>query len=115
MNTKFYIAGKVTGLLYHEAVVKFAFSEQELIAAGIDAANIVNPMTHVPQGTSWKEALDIYIPLLEGCSAIYIQRDWNYSFGTKHLIKHAQQRRMDLYWEEMDDLKQISNLIASGI
>lgn len=115
MNTKIYIAGKVTGLLYHEAVVKFAFTEQELIAAGIDAANIVNPISHVPAGTSWKEAMDICIGLLDGCTAIYIQRDWHDSFGAKHEIKHAQQKHMDLYWEEMNDIEQIKNLIATGV
>lgn len=115
MNTKIYIAGKYSGLPHQEAVAKFAKTEQELIEAGIAPENIVNPTNHVPEGTSWPEAMAICMPLLDTCTAIYIQRDWHDSFGAKREINHAQARRMDEYWEEMNDLKQISNLIASGI
>ena len=112
---KIYIAGKVTGLDYNEAVAKFANAEKQLTEAGIAPENIVNPTRYVPEETPWKAAMDICIELLQGCTAIYIQRDWRDSFGTKHEIKHAQQRRMDMYWEEMNDLALIGNLIAAGV
>ena len=114
-NMKIYIAGKVTGLLYHEAVIKFAFTEQQLIAAGIDAANIINPISHVPEGTEWPEAMEICLPLLRTCTAIFIQRDWFTSDGTRIEIDKAREQNMDLFWEQTNGIKKIKNLIETGI
>lgn len=112
---KIYIAGKVSGLDYQEAVANFAKTEKQLIDAGIAPENIVNPTRRVPEGTPWKEAMDICIELLQGCTAIFIQRGWQSSIGTKHEIKNAQQLRLDMYWEEMHDMATIGNLIQTGI
>lgn len=112
---KIYIAGKYTGLQHNEAALKFSNTEKELIEAGVNPAHIINPISHVPEGTEWQEAMEICLPLLRTCTAIFIQRDWWTSDGTRIEIDIARARSMDLFWEQTNGIKKIKNLIETGV
>lgn len=113
---KIYIAGKVTGLDHQEAIEKFAATEKKLTEAGVPAENIFNPMKFgIHPKTEWHVAMAVCIPELEKCTAVYIQRDWRDSFGARKEITRAHELKMDTYWEEMNDIALISNLISAGV
>jgi hypothetical protein len=113
---KIYIAGKYTGLPHNEAAAKFAETERQLITAGFDKNDIVNPMKlGIHPETDWHEAMAICISKLSECKAIYIQRDWRESFGARKEITIAAQQRMDTYWEEQGDISLIAALISAGV
>jgi hypothetical protein len=109
MNGKIYITGKYSGIEHHLAVAKFEKVAQQLFQAGFTPENIINPTLIVPEGSLWEDAMKICIPLLSNCKGIYIQRDWHDSFGSKHIIKHAQQLHLQMFWEEMNDIELIKN------
>lgn len=116
MNMKIYIAGKVTGLPIEAAREKFARSEQQLIDAGINPAHIVNPMKlGISTDETWHCAMEICKSHLATCSAIYVQNDWRDSFGARQELTTAQRMHLDIYWEEMNDIAMITNLIATGV
>lgn len=76
---KLYIAGKITGLVYDEALRKFAEAEAHLKRAGHEA---VNPMKETPgNDLPWAEYMKRDIPLLLECDGIYLLPDWSESRG----------------------------------
>jgi hypothetical protein len=111
---KIYIAGKYSGLPHHAAIEKFAATEQQLITAGFQPKQIINPTKFVAEGTPWIDAMQICFKLLRTCDAIYIQRDWRDSFGAKQEITEAQRLRLEQCWEEMGDIEMIKNLISNN-
>ena len=105
---KIYIAGKVTGMPIEAARDKFARSEQQLIDAGIDPKNIINPMKlGISEDDTWHCAMEICKSYLATCTAIYVQYDWRDSFGARQELTMAQRLRLDTYFEEMKDINQI--------
>jgi hypothetical protein len=113
---KIYIAGKVTGIPIEAAREKFAHSEEQLINAGIRPQDIVNPMKlGISTEETWHCAMEICKAQVERCTAMYVQYDWRESFGARQEITLAQKLRLDMYWEEMNDVKMIANLIATGV
>jgi hypothetical protein len=113
---KIYIAGKVTGIPIESAREKFARSEQQLINAGVSPGQIVNPMKlGISEDDAWHCAMEICKSHLEKCTAIYVQNDWRDSFGARQELTMAQRLRLDTFFEEMNDMAMISNLIQNGI
>ena len=112
---KIYIAGKYTGIPHEQAVAKFNATEQQLIETGLQPNEIINPVKHVPQNTQWSDAMKICIPLLESCTAIFMQNDWLESFGARRELSRAMELRLDLFFEQQKDMALISNLIGTGV
>ena len=75
---KVYIAGKVSRLPYDEALEKFQKAEDKLTALGLE---VVNPMKTVSHKLSWKECMDVLLPIVRECDAIYLLPDWKNSLG----------------------------------
>jgi len=112
---KIYIAGRYSGLDHQAAVDKFAETERQLVAAGIDPTCIINPMKlGIPITTPWDQAIAICMKHLKKCKSIFIQKDWKDSFGARKEITYADQNNYDLYWEDRGDIKRIKALIEIG-
>ena len=75
---KVYISGKISGMPLKTAKKKFSKSEEYLKKQGYFPVN--------PIGTgerTWKEYLIEDIALLFDCDAIYMQKDWGQSRGSR--------------------------------
>lgn len=82
---KIYIAGKITGLVYEDALRAFAEAEAELERLGHVA---VNPMKiETAPDLDWAEYMKRDIPHLLACDAIYLLPNWKESKGAR-LEKH---------------------------
>jgi len=116
MNMKIYISGKITGLLPEEYKPKFEAAEKELISAGIQAENIVNPIRlNIPTYGSWGDAMQTCLDALKPCTAIYMLRCWEDSFGARHELTQAGIQRKDIYFEESNDIEMIRECIRTGV
>lgn len=73
-----YIAGKVTGLPYLDALTKFVKAEAQLVQAGYA---VINPMYLVHKDTDWKQAMRICLSILPHADHIFLLHDWNESEG----------------------------------
>ena len=113
---KIYIAGKVTGIPIEAAREKFARTERQLVEAGLNPSEIVNPMKlGISEDNAWHCGREICKSQLEKCTAIYVQNDWRDSFGARQALTMAQRLRLDTYYEEMNDMAMISNLIQNNV
>jgi hypothetical protein len=110
---KVYIIGKYTGLNREFAVEKFNISEEQLIAAGVPAEDIINPVKLVPEGTDWHTAMHKYcIPAVKRCTAVFVQIDWqDDSRGAKIEMNLALLLRKDRFFEAYNGLHQIRQLL----
>ena len=80
---KLYIAGKITGLVYDEALRKFAEAEAHLKRAGHEPINPMkaNGLDGDGNQYEWAEYMKRDIPLLLECDGIYLLPDWAGSRG----------------------------------
>lgn len=82
---KIYIAGKITGLVYEDALRAFAEAAVELQRCGYEP---VNPMAiETDPDLPWAEYMRRDIPHLLACDAIYLLETWKDSKGAR-LEKH---------------------------
>jgi len=77
---KVFISGRVTGLPYDQVKKKFTTAETVILNAGHEP---LNPLDHVPEGTTPRDAMKILLPLLCECDAIYLLHDWEFSEGAQ--------------------------------
>lgn len=73
-----YIAGKVTGLPYHDVRKKFMAAADQLNELGY---LVLNPILLVDRDTPWQEAMKICIFFLSQANHIYLLHDWQDSKG----------------------------------
>lgn len=107
---KIYIAGKITGLVYEEALAMFARAEMRLAELGHEP---VNPMRHNGldgdgQEHSWAEYMKRDIPLLLGCDAIYLLANWRDSRGARLEQKLAEDLGMTAVFGDLERAAEIS-------
>ncbi len=82
---KVYLSGKITGLVYEDALRMFAEAAAEIERCGHEA---VNPMAiETDPNLPWAEYMKRDIPHLLGCEAIYLLPNWKDSKGAR-LEKH---------------------------
>lgn len=78
---RIYIAGKITGLVYEDALRMFAEAALEIERCGHTA---VNPMKEVATpDLPWVEYMERDIPLLLSCQGIYLLPNWKESNGAR--------------------------------
>lgn len=104
-NRRIYLAGRVTGLNRKTVVKRFAEAQAYLEHMGFE---VINPMSIVPEGSSWGDAMRICIHYLSFCSYIAMLPGWERSKGAK--IEY--QLAVGMY--EHDNLKAIIHLKESG-
>lgn len=82
---KIYIAGKISGLSYSEAVAKFAKAADLLRRLGHEPVNPmeVNGLDGDGKEYPWAEYMKRDIPILLDCDAIYLLPDWQDSKGAR--------------------------------
>ena len=75
-----YISGRITGLLYDEALANFKKAEEHLHNLGY---SVVNPMVLVPYNKdwSWFDYMGEDVKLLGKCDSIYMLKGWHKSDG----------------------------------
>nr|WP_321409294.1 DUF4406 domain-containing protein [uncultured Carboxylicivirga sp.] len=86
MSWRVYIIGRVgngsvnlTDEVYKSAFDKFQRIERKLLNAGFE---VRNPMKYVPRNIpSWHAAMDICLPILCQCNAVYLIEDFKNSKG----------------------------------
>jgi len=89
---KLYIAGKITGLVYEDALRKFAEAEAMLTRLGHEP---VNPMRENPGiDLDWAEYMKRDIPLLLKCDGIFLLPDWAESRGA--VLEHHIARELGM-------------------
>lgn len=99
---KIYIAGKISGLDYDEALQTFANAENHLRDRGFDPVNPTkeNGLDGDGNQYEWAEYMRRDIPHLLNCEAIYLLSNWSDSRGAR-LEKHiAQEIGMTVIFDE---------------
>lgn len=96
---KFYIAGKITGEDYQTVYKKFKITEEILRNANFE---VINPVSIVPNGTNWQDAMDILFPHFINCDYILLLPDWKESKGVNLEIKWAKEFKIPVI--EFSDL-----------
>lgn len=96
---KIYISGKISGLSFHAALVKFCETENMLRDKGF--TDIVNPMKlHLNTIKTWKEYMITDINALFSCDAIFMQPDWIISRGARIEYAIAKELGLRIIFEE---------------
>jgi len=85
-----YLSGKITGLPFWYAWLKFMIYDLYLTLLGFD---VCNPIKTVPKNKNWHESMKICIENLRKCDYIFMQYGWRSSIGANvEFIEAAIQR-----------------------
>ncbi len=104
---KIYIAGKISGLDYAEALAKFDKAETTLRMLGYDPVNPMKENGLDGDGNEhpWAEYMRRDIPHLLACDAIYLQADWTDSQGARLEHHIATELGMKIVYEDRAEFK----------
>lgn len=91
-----YIAGKVTGLPYHEVQQKFKQAADELKQQGYCT---LSPLDFIAGDADWKEAMRLAFPLLCMADRVYLLPDWMQSAGAVWEYETAVRLGIDIFTE----------------
>lgn len=82
---KLYIAGKITGLVYEDALRAFAEAEAEIERCGHTAVNPMkeNGLDGDGRPHEWVEYMERDVPLLLSCDGVYLLPTWKESNGAR--------------------------------
>lgn len=94
---KIYISGKITGLVFEDAMLAFCEAENELLNRGHEP---VNPMKKVSEqaGLDWVDYMKEDIPILLGCDGIYMLANWPDSKGARLELHIAEELGMTVIY-----------------
>ncbi len=114
-----YIAGKIGGLPYEVAETKFAITELELRSMGVKT---INPMEQGLKKLKYEEQMEQCFKLIRlHAHGIFLQRDWKDSDGARREfelvteLNSKHNRRILIYFEEMDGFSDIRRDIQDGV
>jgi len=99
-----FISGPVTGHDYEEVKKRFNDAEKELLDKGY---LVVNPVSFVPAGTAWYEAMNLCIEQLHKCNVIYFLNGWFYSSGSIYELDVATSMGIERMFQD----KKLNDLI----
>jgi hypothetical protein len=112
---KLYIAGKISGLNYNDALKKFSDAAEMLRGLGHEPVNPmeVNGLDGDGKEHPWAEYMKRDIPVLLQCDGIYLLPDWDESKGA--MLEHyiARQLGMRIVAPSYKDHEQIRELFAA--
>lgn len=82
---RIYIAGKITGLVYEEALRAFTEAEDELRRCNVTPVNPMkeNGLDDGGKPHEWIDYMERDIPRLLSCQAIYLLPNWKQSTGAR--------------------------------
>ncbi|NJL75311.1 MAG: DUF4406 domain-containing protein [Saprospiraceae bacterium] len=85
-NRTIYISGRVTGLPYWWAWIRFKIAKLYLFLRGYD---VIEPIDIVPYVSTWDEAMEICLDAMDEADTIYLLSNWKKSKGAKQELKKA--------------------------
>lgn len=93
MKKKCQIIGKITGLDRKHCVEKFRETQELLETYGYE---VVNPVTLVPEDSSWTDAMRECLRVLLTVDAVAVQPDWYDSEGARveYMVANALKLKM---------------------
>ncbi len=105
---KVYIAGKITGLRYIDALEKFTDAEKKLTALGFQVVNPMNVVTD-PK-VDWKLAMRECIKsMMRECDTIFLLPDWVHSKGAQLEYEIANQLQFKLLTDDHLEIIEMTN------
>jgi hypothetical protein len=116
---KIYIAGKVSGLPFHDVVGKFAKAYDQIVSLGFEAVNpveLVQDYLHDhPENLEsteeeiWQLAMKLCIKELVDCDGIVLLPDWNNSKGAKIEYRIAMDLDLAIFGSCKDGMNALKN------
>lgn len=90
-----YISGAITGTTDYEE--RFKAAEQQL-----RGHNVINPAAIsalLPKDMPWSAYMEVMLPLLKYCDAIYLLKGWHQSSGARIELEYAIKLGLDVMEE----------------
>lgn len=95
---KFYIAGKVTGLEKADMFKKF-FESGKLLKK--DGHLVMSPaVLALNEGFEHEDYMHICYAMIDVCDAVYMQKDWQQSKGTRMELQYAKDWKKQIIYED---------------
>lgn len=103
MKKKIYIAGKVSGMRFHECSLKFGVAQNKLQAQGYE---VVNPLEVVGDfNAEWIPAMKLCLIAMLSCDEVYFLKDWKMSRGAVLENTIAKQLQIPMTFESYNTTK----------
>ena len=95
---KIYISGKITGLVYEDALSNFNAAEKFLKLAGHE---VINPMTiEHNHDKTWESYMKVDLIEMLKCDAVYMLKGWYNSKGAVMEFDIAQKLGIQILFQE---------------
>ena len=92
-----YISGAITGTTDYEE--RFKAAEPQLREEGYDVMNPAAISALLPKGMPWSAYMEVMLPLLKYCDAIYLLKGWHQSSGARIELEYAIKLGLDVMEE----------------
>lgn len=96
---RIYIAGPITG--QKDFMERFAAAENKLRTAGHETINPAKLNLMVPGTYTHREYMNICIPMLDTCEAVFCLIGWNHSDGANQEVAHAMETGKTIMFEQV--------------
>lgn len=111
---KVYISGPISNRSLGEAAEHFCKNEKVFMDAG---HTVINPIRMVPYGLTWSTYMKIARAILGSgeINVILMLRGWRESWGARFEWIWANAAGIDVWYEEIDDIKEIRKIAKKGL
>ena len=92
-----YISGAITGTTDYEE--RFKAAEQRMREDGYDVINPAAISALLPKGMPWSAYMEVMLPLMKYCDAIYLLKGWHQSSGARIELEYAIKLGLDVMEE----------------
>lgn len=99
---KLYISGKITGIPYDEAFLKFEKAQHKIISEILEIEIIINPMKLHPRLPlrKWEYYMSVDIAELLTCDSVYMLNCWGQSKGSRIEYAIAKELGFKMFFED---------------